>query len=59
MPKYDVVHLRDEKKMKTIIKILQPTYWKYKIDTSLNTKFPIVSYKGTNEDLKNQLRERR
>lgn len=57
MPTYDVIHLRDVGKMKTIIEILHPPHWKYEIDTALNTKFPIVQFTGDPQAIKVQIRK--
>ena len=57
MPKHDVIHLRHIEKMETIVEILQPSHWKYKINYKLNTKFPIVEFTGTPEQRRMQLRE--
>jgi hypothetical protein len=43
--------------METIVRILQPAHWEYKINYKLNTKFPIVGYIGTPEERKMRLRE--
>lgn len=55
--KYDVVHLRDEAKMKTMIRILNPTHWKYEFDLHYNSKFPVVQATVTNKEVAAQLRK--
>lgn len=57
IPNYNVVHLRNVKKMKTIIETLKPPHWEYKVDPHYNSKFPVVQTTLSDEEVMMQLRK--